>query len=88
MKPSNHRMKAPKGLPVNDLTAKWYYQELVVRFGTYKQPIRTVNEIAASFGLAWYDVVHIVQLDKHHTFLATDNKHVWAVNRCSKLVTA
>ena len=78
-------MKAPRGLPVNELTAKWYYQELVVRFGGYKEPIRTVREVAASFGLAWYDVVHIVRMDRNGTFLRTDGVHVWAVNRCEKI---
>lgn len=84
-KPSNHRMQAPKGLPLNDLTKKWYYQELVIRFGGYKEPIRTVREVAASFGLQWYDVVHIVELDRNGTFLKTDGNHVWAINRCSKV---
>ena len=84
-KSTNHRMQAPKGMPLNELTSKWYYQEMVIRFGEYKSPIRTVKEVAASFGLQWYDVVHIVRMDKNHTFLATDEKHVWAVNRCEKV---
>lgn len=84
-KPSNHRMRAPKGLPLNELTMKWYYQELVIRFGGYKEPIQTVNKLAAAFGLQWYDIVHIVEMDRNGTFLATDRKHVWAVNRCCKI---
>ncbi len=86
-KPSNHRMRVPKNLQLNDLTAKWYYQEMVIRFGEYKSPIMTVKEVAAKFHLPWYDVVRIVSMDKHHTFLQTDGEHVWAVNRCCKVFT-
>lgn len=83
---SNHRMKVPKNLQYSELNAKWYYQEMVIRFGSYKEPIRSVNEVAASFHLPWWDVVKIVSMDKYHTFLQTDGKDVWAVNRCSKVV--
>lgn len=81
-------MQIPKGLQVNEQNAKWFYQELVIRFGEYKEPIRTVREVAASFHMNWWDVVHIVRMDRNHTFLDTDEEHVWAVNRCSKLVKA
>lgn len=84
-KSTNHRMQVPKGLQCNDLTAKWYYQEMVVRFGEYKSPIKSVKEVAAKFHLPWWDVVKIVNLDVYHTFLQTDGEHVWAVNRCSKV---
>ena len=82
---SNHRMQVPKGLVLNGLSEKWLYQELVIRFGEYKQPIKSVHEVAANLGLQWYDVTRIVRQDKNHTFLQTDGQYVWAVNRCSKV---
>ena len=87
VKHSNHRMQAPKGvqLPLSDVHQKWFYQEIVVRFGEYKDPIRSVHQLEKSLGIPWWEIVKVVELDKHHTFLATDRKHVWAVNRCSKV---
>lgn len=86
-KHSNHRMQAPKGvmLPLSDVHQKWFYQEIVVRFGFYKEPIMSIKQLEKSLNLPWWEIVKVVELDKHHTFLATDRKHVWAVNRCSKV---
>ena len=87
MQKHNHRMQAPKGvmLPLSDVHQKWFYQEIVVRFGEYKTPIKSVHQLEKSLGLPWWEIVKVVELDKNHTFLATDRKHVWAVNRCSKV---
>lgn len=86
-KPSNHRMQAPKGvmLPLSDYHQKWFYQELVVRFKDYKSPIMSVRQLESSLGIPWWEVVKVVELDHNHTFLQTDRKDVWAVNRCSKV---
>lgn len=86
-KPSNHRMQAPKGvmLPLSDIHQKWFYQEIVLRFGEYKDPIKSVHQLEKSFGIPWWEVVKVVELDHNHTFLQTDRKDVWAVNRCSKV---
>lgn len=87
LKHSNHRMQAPKGvqLPLSDVHQKWFYQEIVVRFGEYKDPIKSVHQLEKALNIPWWEIVKVVELDKHHTFLATDRKHVWAVNRCSKV---
>ena len=81
-------MQAPKGvqLPLSDVHQKWFYEVIVVRFGEYKDPIKSVHQLEKALNIPWWEVVKVVELDKHHTFLATDRKHVWAVNRCSKVM--
>jgi len=87
VKKHTSKMQRPKNvsLPLSENHRRWFYQELVVRFGEYKSPIRTVRQLADSLGIGYWDVVHIVRMDKNHTFLATDETHVWAVNRCEKI---
>lgn len=81
------KMQRPKNIPqpISEYHQKWFYQEMVVRFGEYKEPIRSVKQLSDSLGIPYWDVVHIVRMDKNHTFLATDEVDVWAVNRCEKL---
>lgn len=82
------KMQRPKNvsLPLDENHRRWFYQELVVRFAEYKEPIRSIHQVAESFKLPWWEVAKIVEMDTNKTFLATDREHIWAVNRCEKLV--
>lgn len=84
---TNHRMAVPRNvsLPLSDYHKTWYYQELVVRFGQYKAPIRSVEQVSHSLGIPCWDVVNIVRMDRQHAFLDTDEKHIWMTTRCSKV---
>jgi len=87
MQKHSSKMQSPKNvpLPLSSYHQEWFYRELVVRFGEYKSPIRSVKQVADSLGLPFWEVVHIVKLDKSKTYLDTDEKDIWAVNRCCKV---